>query len=186
MLWSIREATSVVRALIASWQLGYHTHHEERHVAAEECWLGVHSDASLKLLFGPEILTTQLSINAQSPLMKRVKQMFRLRRLLIEKLIAPQHPLQKERYRVQTAPLSRSLLVGSNSRRNRAHYSSAMSTKAVFLARYSNGYSPAEETETLQTNPNHDLSWSHRWDKKRPYRKQFFPMVISCRGLYAL
>jgi hypothetical protein len=87
-LCSIREeAHNAVTALVASWQLGEHSHRPERDMwqryssnilvpteYTEECWLGVYSDASLQWLFGPEFITAQLSINnnAQMPLMKRV------------------------------------------------------------------------------------------------------------------
>jgi hypothetical protein len=92
---------------------------------AEECWLGVHSNASLQWLFGPVFLTTQLSINAQTPLMKRVKEMFCLRRLLAEMLIATQQQnirsINSNATRVQSTPLRRSRLVGSNLSRNLVH-----------------------------------------------------------------
>jgi hypothetical protein len=56
---------------------GAYAHHQERDMwqrystnilipneYTEECWMGVHSDAFLQWLFGPEFMTTQLSINA--------------------------------------------------------------------------------------------------------------------------
>jgi hypothetical protein len=85
-------------------------------------WLGAHSDASLKWLFGPEFITAQLSINAQMPFMKRVKEMFRLRRLLVEKLIATQQqyicPNINNTNRVLPNSLTQPRLIGNNYRRN--------------------------------------------------------------------
>jgi hypothetical protein len=114
------------------------THHQERDMwqryssnilvpneYTEECWLGVHSDASLQWLFGPEFITAQLSPHAQTPLMKRVKEIFRLRRLLAEKLIAAQQqyirPILNNTNREQPPSLTRLRLTGNTLRRYLPH-----------------------------------------------------------------
>jgi hypothetical protein len=135
-LHSIREeAHKAVTTLVASWQLGKHAYPQERDMwqryssnilvpneYPEECWLGVHSDASLQWLFGPEFITAQLSITAQIPLMKRGKEMFRLRRLLAEKLIATQQqyicPNDNNTNRVLPNSLTQPRLIGNKYRRN--------------------------------------------------------------------
>jgi hypothetical protein len=136
-LCSIREeAHNDVTALVASWQLGEHILITKRETCGneyssnilvsneytEECWLGVHSDTSLQWLFGPEFITAQPSSHAQMPLMKWVKEIFRLRRLLAEKLIATQQqyirPIINNTNRVQPPSLTRLRLTGNTLRRN--------------------------------------------------------------------
>jgi hypothetical protein len=54
---------------------------------AEECWTCVHNDASLSWMFGEDFLISPLSTKAQSLLLRRCKDIFRLRRRFADEIL---------------------------------------------------------------------------------------------------
>jgi hypothetical protein len=56
----------------------------------EECWLSVHTDASIQWLFGEDFLTSAITIGDRTMLLKRWKLMMRLRRKYAEQIILDQ------------------------------------------------------------------------------------------------
>jgi hypothetical protein len=56
----------------------------------EECWLSVHTDASIQWLFEEDFLTSAITIGDRTKLLKRWKLMMRLRRKYAEQLILDQ------------------------------------------------------------------------------------------------
>jgi hypothetical protein len=56
----------------------------------EECWLSVHTDASIQWLFGEDFLTSVITTGDRTLLLKRWKLMMRLRRKFAEQIILDQ------------------------------------------------------------------------------------------------
>ena len=68
----------------------YLTNVEHPGAYSEECWMNVHSDASLIWLFEAEFLDAPISQQHLTPLFKRWKEMTRLRRSLADDIIRDQ------------------------------------------------------------------------------------------------
>jgi hypothetical protein len=156
----------------------------------EECWLGVHSDASLQWLFGPEFITAQLSPHAQTPLMKGVKEIFQLRRLLTEKLIATQQqnicPILNNTNREQPPSLTRLHLTGNTLRRH---------LPRTGARRHQHMHTPGQEVrvstamsiKAVSSGPPPQLDAPQRKKRKRyrhtPITKFFAPCGQPCPSL---